>query len=165
MAETVLGNWLKPSITASTENGTRKKNLSGAEILNSPLAKPLLGKKKIEIIGEGIDLFVVVDGVGIAKRSQGSWMPLEPGWIVRDVGTDISISRNGVPVHRCARKVPLDFLVEMQNALVMKVNALVAKGQPIPSKMKPWLDQALAKGEISRDHSGHYVASRRDQAD
>ena len=29
-------------------------------------------------------IFAIVDGVKVAKRERGTWIPLEPGWAVRD---------------------------------------------------------------------------------
>ena len=49
---------------------------------------------EIVIEGDGTDLFVLVDGVRIAKRGHPgtpqakTWVSLEPGWVVRN-------SRNG----------------------------------------------------------------------
>jgi hypothetical protein len=45
---------------------------------------------KTEMISDGHDIFVVVDGVKIAKRGRPgarhakTWIPLEPGWTVQD---------------------------------------------------------------------------------
>ena len=51
------------------------------------------------------DIFVVADGVRIAKRGHPGtpqarqWVSLEPGWHVRDAGDDIEIMREGAEVH------------------------------------------------------------------
>lgn len=55
---------------------------------------------------EGNDIFIIYDGVRIAKRghpgtSQGkTWISLEPGWSVRDHdgGNTIEVEHQGVPV-------------------------------------------------------------------
>jgi hypothetical protein len=56
---------------------------------------------------ENNDIFVLVDGVKIAKRGQPNtthamlWIVLEPGWIVRDVnrGRAIEIRFEGARIH------------------------------------------------------------------
>ena len=70
----------------------------------------------VTIDSDGTDLFVVVDGLKIAKRGHpdtpqaGTWISLEPGWTVRDCqgtfvdgngeeGGAIEIEHNGVRVH------------------------------------------------------------------
>ena len=54
----------------------------------------------VEIKFTDTGIFVEVDGVKIAKRGHKGWVPLEPGWAVRDVGrNEIEIERNGVRVH------------------------------------------------------------------
>lgn len=64
-----------------------------------------------QIVSDGHDMFVVVDGVRIAKRGHPgtpqakTWVSLKPGWSVLDkdvvaglVG-EIEVSYNGVQVH------------------------------------------------------------------
>jgi hypothetical protein len=60
-----------------------------------------------KVIGDGRDMFVVVDGVKIARRGHpntpkaGTWISIEPGWEVLD-GEDLEsilIKHNGVNVH------------------------------------------------------------------
>ena len=61
----------------------------------------------VVIDGSGLDLFVFVDGVKIAKRGHagtpqaGTWVSLEPGWSVVDVDypQEIEVSHHGVRVH------------------------------------------------------------------
>jgi hypothetical protein len=62
----------------------------------------------VKIECEGVkDMFVVVDGVRIARRGYpgtpqaGTWVSLEPGWEVLDDGrrNTIAIKHNGVSVH------------------------------------------------------------------
>lgn len=64
--------------------------------------------KVVEIQSDGTDMFVVVDGVKIARRGRPdtpqakTWVSLEPGWAARDVGyppNEIEIEHNGVRVH------------------------------------------------------------------
>ena len=38
----------------------------------------------VAIVGDGDDIFIVVDGVKIAKRQAKTWVSLEPGWRVLD---------------------------------------------------------------------------------
>jgi hypothetical protein len=53
------------------------------------------------------DLFVLVDGVKIAKRGlpntrhAKTWIVLEPGWVVRDVdrGTAVDVAFEGARIH------------------------------------------------------------------
>jgi hypothetical protein len=62
----------------------------------------------IEIEEDGDDMFVIVDGVPVAKRSKtgiaeaGTWVSLEPDWIVTSEQhsdrTEINIAYNGRPV-------------------------------------------------------------------
>ena len=62
---------------------------------------------KAEILFEGNEVFVVADGVKIAKRGHPgtpqakTWVSLEPGWHVRDCdgGREIEVERHGVRVH------------------------------------------------------------------
>jgi hypothetical protein len=63
---------------------------------------------KVIIDGDGNDLFVIADGVKIAKRGRpgtpqvGTWVSIEPGWTVRDYlddeGHGIEIEYGGVRV-------------------------------------------------------------------
>ena len=61
----------------------------------------------VVIQGEGEDLFVIVDGVKIAKRGKpgtpqaGTWISLEPGWTVRGApdSSHIEIEHDSVRVH------------------------------------------------------------------
>jgi hypothetical protein len=56
---------------------------------------------------ENSDIFVLIDGVKIAKRGQPNtahammWIVLEPGWIVRDVnrGNAIEVRFEGARIH------------------------------------------------------------------
>jgi hypothetical protein len=47
-------------------------------------------RPEIKMHGDSTDIFISVDGVKIAKRGQPgtpqarTWIPLEPGWTVRD---------------------------------------------------------------------------------
>jgi hypothetical protein len=56
----------------------------------------------IEIEGDGKDMFVICDGVRIAKRGDdATWVSLEPGWSVispPDHST-ITVEYNGVKRH------------------------------------------------------------------
>ncbi len=58
----------------------------------------------VEIVSDGDDLFVVADGVKIAKRGQPNtakartWVSLEPGWRVLDQGGALVVERDGVRV-------------------------------------------------------------------
>jgi len=62
---------------------------------------------KIERKGNGHDLFVIADGVKIAKRGHPgtpyakAWVSLEPGWTVVDCPDEqaIEITHKGVRVH------------------------------------------------------------------
>jgi hypothetical protein len=58
----------------------------------------------IAMVGDGVDIFIVVNGLRIAKRGRlGTpqarvWIALEPGWSVS--GTDnLTITYNGTTVH------------------------------------------------------------------
>jgi hypothetical protein len=67
----------------------------------------------VQMVSDGHDLFVVADGVKIAKRGKRgtpqakTWVSLEPGWSVLDKDVaeglmgegEIEISYNGVRVH------------------------------------------------------------------
>lgn len=53
----------------------------------------------IEIVSDGDDLFVLADGVKIAKRLPGTaqartWVSLEPGWRVLDQGGALVVEHN-----------------------------------------------------------------------
>ena len=58
----------------------------------------------IEIVSDGDDLFVLADGVKIAKRGRPgtaqarTWVSLEPGWRVLDQGGALVVERDGVRV-------------------------------------------------------------------
>jgi hypothetical protein len=60
-----------------------------------------------ELHNDGEDVFVLVDGVKIAKRGRVdtaqamTWIMLEPGWIVRDVqrGNAIEVRYDGARIH------------------------------------------------------------------
>jgi hypothetical protein len=59
----------------------------------------------VRVESEGQDLFVIADGVKIAKRGHpgtpqaGQWVSLEPGWQVRNRRNAIEIMHEGVRVH------------------------------------------------------------------
>lgn len=65
--------------------------------------------RKVEIQGDRSGLFVIVDGVKIAKRGRPgtpyakTWVSLEPGWVVRDFDegwrSGIEIEHHDVRVH------------------------------------------------------------------
>ncbi len=64
--------------------------------------------ESFEIMGDGKDIFIILDGLKIAKRGRygtpyaKQWISLEPGFVVRDVdgGETIQIERAGdVPVN------------------------------------------------------------------
>jgi len=52
---------------------------------------PIVNGRNIEVIGDGNDIYVVVDGQRIAKRGRprtpqaGTWVSLQPGWTVSGV--------------------------------------------------------------------------------
>lgn len=60
---------------------------------------------RVEMEGDGVDIFVKVEGVKVAKRAEGKmWISLEPGFTVRDMNRDgelvgIEVEHNGVRVH------------------------------------------------------------------
>lgn len=75
-----------------------------------------LPKEGLVIFGDGEDIFIILDGVKIAKRGHpgtpyaGTWVSLEPGYTVRDCqgtvfsedgeeGSEIEVEYNGVRVH------------------------------------------------------------------
>jgi hypothetical protein len=59
---------------------------------------------QVTIVSDGVDIFVLADGRRIAKRGRpgspqtGTWVSLEPGWVVvSDTGHEhITVERNGV---------------------------------------------------------------------
>lgn len=63
----------------------------------------------VSIFGDGADVFVVVDGVRIAKRGRPgtsqakTWVSIEPGWTVLDERSSddwaIEIEHKGVRTH------------------------------------------------------------------
>ena len=58
---------------------------------------------EIDIVSEGADIFVKVDGLRIAKRGPEDWISLEPGWSVTDCfeGDDwsIEVSFESITLH------------------------------------------------------------------
>ena len=56
---------------------------------------------EVKMITERRDLFVVVDGIKIAKRGRrntpqaGTWVSIKPGWEVLDGDRSILIKHNG----------------------------------------------------------------------
>jgi hypothetical protein len=58
-------------------------------------------KCSIEFSGPpDFDCFIVLDGKRIAKRENETWIPLEPGYVVRQIGDlEIEVEFNGVRVH------------------------------------------------------------------
>jgi hypothetical protein len=61
----------------------------------------------LEFHNDGQDLFVLVDGVKIAKRAAPptvlamTWIMLEPGWVIHDIrkGTAIEVRFEGARIH------------------------------------------------------------------
>lgn len=59
---------------------------------------------ELELMYDGVDIFVIFDGVRIAKRGRpespqaGTWVSLEPGWEVRGI-KQLEITYDGVAVH------------------------------------------------------------------
>jgi hypothetical protein len=59
-----------------------------------------------KIVSEGNDLFIVLDGIKIAKRGHPgtpharTWISLEPGWVVRNTDgfEEMIIEYNGVRI-------------------------------------------------------------------
>ena len=81
-------------------------------VLGVPILEGVFGKGRItmfdvEVVADGADLFVVVDGDKIARRGYPgtpqakTWISLEPGWEVLDGEglKSILIKHNGVSVH------------------------------------------------------------------
>jgi hypothetical protein len=66
-----------------------------------------MGELTVEMVSDGNDIFVVVDGVKVAKRGHpgtvqaNTWISIEPGWRVfdHDYPAAISVEHNGVRVH------------------------------------------------------------------
>ena len=62
-------------------------------------------RPEVRMVGDGIDIFVVIDGVRIARRGRPgtpqarTWVSLEPGWQVLDGEGSIIITYDGVTVH------------------------------------------------------------------
>jgi hypothetical protein len=60
-----------------------------------------------ELYNDGADVFLLVDGMKIARRGRPdtaqamTWVILEPGWIVRDVqsGNAIEVRYEGARIH------------------------------------------------------------------
>ena len=69
------------------------------------MAKVLDEVENMQIVKDGNDLFVEVDGVRIAQRGHpgtpqdGIWVSIEPGWEVHDGEQSILVSYNGFSVH------------------------------------------------------------------
>jgi hypothetical protein len=40
----------------------------------------------VTMVGDGTDIFVILDGMKIAKRENKAWTSLIPGYKVRDIG-------------------------------------------------------------------------------
>jgi hypothetical protein len=59
----------------------------------------------IEASDTGDEVFVVADGVKIAMRGKpgsaqaGTWVSIEPGWSVVQIGNEIRVTRDDVRVH------------------------------------------------------------------
>jgi hypothetical protein len=77
---------------------------------NEPMEAHMTMKRvEVEFAETGNEIFVVVDGLRIAKRGRpgtphaNTWVLLEPGWTVRGVWEDgeyaIEIEHNGVRIH------------------------------------------------------------------
>ena len=55
----------------------------------------------LKLVYDGADMFVVVDGVKVAKRGHPetphakTWVPIEPGYTVRDCEDGIEVEFNG----------------------------------------------------------------------
>jgi hypothetical protein len=61
-----------------------------------------------EVIEDGGSIFVVIDGIRVAQRGEPgtrhaeTWVSIEPGWVVFDVGEgmrSISVTYSGASVH------------------------------------------------------------------
>jgi hypothetical protein len=53
----------------------------------------------IQVENAGKARFIVVDGLRVARRGSGTWLPIEPGWEVMDSDEGIIIRHHGVWVH------------------------------------------------------------------
>ena len=53
----------------------------------------------IQVENAGRARFIVVDGLRVARRGSGTWVPIEPGWEVLDSDEGILIRHHGVWVH------------------------------------------------------------------
>src|SRR5262245_63800944 len=82
--------------------------IAGARGWRKPTGVQMKTVKECRIECAGNDIFVVADGVKIAKRRHpgtllqpGTWISLEPGWTVLDAGdgTEIEISYTSVRIH------------------------------------------------------------------
>jgi hypothetical protein len=57
-----------------------------------------------QVVSDGNDLFVVLDGVKIAKRGHPgtphakTWISLEPGWVVRSANEKMIVEHKGVRI-------------------------------------------------------------------
>jgi hypothetical protein len=75
--------------------------------MNNDQAKSVPPSLEIAMMGDGENIYIVADGVRIAKRGKPgtpqakTWISLEPGWNVLDgsSGTYLAVTFNGVPVH------------------------------------------------------------------
>ena len=62
------------------------------DMTGKPNVEMQCGDAVVSIIADGEDIFIIADGMKIAKRGHPgtpqakTWISLEPGWIVRDVG-------------------------------------------------------------------------------
>jgi hypothetical protein len=58
-----------------------------------------------ELQNDGENLFVLVDGMKIAKRNAvnasraSTWIMLEPGWTVRDIHNGLEVKYEGAMIH------------------------------------------------------------------
>jgi hypothetical protein len=70
----------------------------------------IMGNKQptCEVIDDGESVFVVIDGIRVAQRGEPgtryakTWVSIEPGWVMFDVGADkrsISVTYSGASVH------------------------------------------------------------------
>jgi len=94
------------SVYAAPKDGV----IEMAEKIKLIMAKKLADEVEIEIIGDGEDIYIVADGVKIAKRGHPgtlqakTWITLEPGWNVSggrsdDEPLEIEYSGEGRQVH------------------------------------------------------------------
>ena len=55
----------------------------------------------VENIGD--EVFVVADGVKVAKRGKSNqaetWIPIEPGWSVAQIGDEIHVTHEVASIH------------------------------------------------------------------